>query len=106
MVYSEYVHEGVFSLIAAVLLSAVVLSGIFLQDSAVTGRGWLKGLAHLWILQNLVLIAGVFLRLKLYVDAYQFTVLRVYVACFLALVRSASGCWQSTSNAPCALAGS
>ncbi len=109
--YSEYVHEGVFSLIAAVLLSAVVLSGIFLQDSAVTGRGWLKGLAHLWILQNLVLIAGVFLRLKLYVDAYQFTVLRVYVAFFLVLVAVGFGLlaiyveramrfgWLLTSNA-------
>ncbi len=84
--YSTYVHEGVGSLIAAVLLSAVVLAAAFRQEAPVTGRRGLKLLAHVWIIQNLLLIAGVFLRLKLYVDAYQLTLLRVYVGCFLLLV--------------------
>lgn len=84
--FSEFVHQGVYSLIFAVLLSALVMAVIFQQESAVARHRVLKALGWLWIAQNLVLIAGVFLRLKLYVDAYQLSELRVYVGCFLALV--------------------
>jgi hypothetical protein len=83
---SEYLHSGIWSLIVAVLLSAVVLAGIFQQQAEVSGSRFLKSLGLVWVLQNLVLIAGVVLRLKLYVDAYQLTEKRVYVGCFLALV--------------------
>ncbi len=84
--FSEFVHQGVYSLIFAVLLSALVIALIFQQESSVADRRLLKGLGWLWIAQNLVLLAGVFLRLKLYVDAYQLSELRVYVGCFLVLV--------------------
>ncbi|MEP6667546.1 MAG: DUF4173 domain-containing protein [Chthoniobacter sp.] len=84
--FSQFVHSGVYSLIFAVLLSAVVLAAMFQQSLDIArGRG-LKALALLWIGQNLLLIAGVVLRLKLYVDAYQLSELRVYVGCFLLLV--------------------
>jgi hypothetical protein len=83
---SEFVHQGVYSLIFAVLLSAVVIAGVFQQEANVTRHRALKALAWVWIAQNLLLIAGVFLRLKLYVDAYQLSELRVYVGCFLLLV--------------------
>ena len=83
---SQYVHEGVFSLNVAVLLSAVVIAAIFQQQESVTRTRFTKTLALCWIAQNLVLIAGVFLRLKLYVDALQLSTERVYVGCFLALV--------------------
>jgi hypothetical protein len=42
--------------------------------------------ALVWIGQNIILIFGVFRRLKLYVDAYNLTVLRLDVALFLLLV--------------------
>jgi hypothetical protein len=84
--FSEFVHQGVYSLIFAVVLSAVVIALIFQQASNVTQHRVLKVLAWAWIVQNLLLIAGVFLRLKLYVDAYQLSELRVYVGCFLLLV--------------------
>ncbi len=84
--FSEFVHQGVYSLIFAVLLSAVVIAAIFQQERDVAQRRVLKVLAGVWIAQNLMLIAGVFLRLKLYVDAYQLSELRVYVGCFLLLV--------------------
>ena len=84
--HTEFVHQGVWSLIAAVVLSAFIIAGMFQQeDRVVAGRG-LKSLAHLWVVQNFILIASVLLRLKLYVDASQLTEKRVYVACFLALV--------------------
>ncbi len=83
---SAYVHHGVYTLIFAVLLSAAVLAGIFQQSTEVTNRRLLRVLAYAWIAQNIILIASVFLRLRLYVEAYQLTELRVYVACFIILV--------------------
>jgi hypothetical protein len=84
--FSAFVHSGVFSLIFATLLSALVLATMFQQSVEIVRARGLQGLALLWIGQNLMLIAGVFLRLKLYVEAYQLSTLRVYVGCFLLLV--------------------
>jgi hypothetical protein len=84
--HAEFVHAGVWSLISAVIFSAVIIAGMFQQQDRVVAGRWLKTLAHLWIAQNIVLIGGVFLRLKLYVDEYQLTEKRIYVGCFLALV--------------------
>ena len=86
MTASRFVHEGVHSLIGAVLLAALVLTIIFQQDAEVVGARWLKALALAWIVQNVALIGSVLLRLKLYVEAYQLSELRVFVGCFLLLV--------------------
>ncbi len=82
----EFLHGGVNSLIAATLLAGIVVTFLFQQSEVVTQPRTLKVLAFAWIAQNLVLIAGVFLRLKLYVDTEEMTAKRVYVACFLLLV--------------------
>lgn len=84
--HSEFVHQGVYSLIAAVLLAAATLAVLFQQQPGVARNPILRGLAILWIVQNVGLILGVLRRLQLYVEAYQLSELRVYVACFLALV--------------------
>jgi mannose/fructose/N-acetylgalactosamine-specific phosphotransferase system component IIC len=90
--YAGYVHHGVGSLIFAVILSALVLTLIFQQDASVTPSIWLKGLALLWIAQNLFLEVGVLLRLARYVDAYGYlTPRRVYVVVFLILVAAGYG---------------
>ena len=82
----QFLHEGVNSLITATVLAGIVLSVLFQQSGEVTQSRALKGLAFAWIAQNLVLIAGVYFRLKLYVDTEEMTAKRVYVACFLLLV--------------------
>lgn len=84
--YSAFVHRGVFSLIVAVLFSAVLLAGMFQQARSVSGWTPLRLLGLVWIGQNLVLLAGVLLRVKLYVDAFNLTVTRVNLVFFLALV--------------------
>ena len=84
--FSAYVHQGVYSLILAALLSGAVLIVIFQQIRSVAGSRTLKILALVWIAQNLLLLAAVAWRLKLYVDAYDLSELRVYVGCFLLLV--------------------
>ena len=89
--YSEFVHEGVFALTATTILSAVVLAVIFQQGAGVTEKAWVKRLAVLCVAQNLFLISSVGLRLKLYVEAYDLSVLRVHVCTFLAIVATGYG---------------
>ena len=84
--YSGFVHNGVNSLIATVILSALVLATIFQQALKVTRHGGLKLLGLVWIAQNLFLLLSVALRLKLYIEAYDMTVTRLSVMIFLALV--------------------
>jgi hypothetical protein len=84
--YSAFVHHGVASLIMAALFSAILLAGIFQQARSVSAWLPLRLLGLLWIGQNLLLLAGVYLRVKLYVDAFDLTVTRVNLVFFLALV--------------------
>jgi hypothetical protein len=83
---SEFVHAGVNNLIVAVVLSAVIIAGIFQQEDRAANRPWLKRLAHLWVLQNFLLLGGVLRRLQFYTQDYHLTEKRVYVGCFLVLV--------------------
>ena len=114
--YSKFVHEGVFSLIATTILSAAVLTVMFQQGAEVTGKAWVKRLAVACVAQNLFLISSVALRLKLYVEAYGLSVLRVHVCTFLAIVATGYGLlawrivrekslnWMVLSNAAAVLA--
>jgi hypothetical protein len=83
--YSEFVHDGTYNLIATVLLSATVLVFLFREAHGKTSPS-LKILGITWIVQDLFLVSSVCLRLKLYVDAYDLSTLRIYLACFLLLV--------------------
>lgn len=89
--YSEFVHEGVFSLITTTILSAVVLAVMFQQGAKVTAKAWVKRLAVICVAQNIFLISSVGLRLKLYIEAYDLSVLRVHVCTFLAIVAAGYG---------------
>jgi hypothetical protein len=114
--YSEFVHEGVFSLTTTTILSAVVLAIMFQQGAGVTGKAWVKRLAVLCVAQNLFLISSVGLRLKLYIEAYDLSVLRVHVCTFLVIVATGYGLmawrifrqkslnWMIFSNAAAVLA--
>lgn len=84
--HSRFVHEGVQALILAVILAAGVLALVFQHEEAVSGARAIKSLALVWVAQNLVLMWSVAIRLRIYVEAYQLSELRVYVGCFLALV--------------------
>jgi hypothetical protein len=114
--YSQFVHEGVFSLTTTTILSGIVLVVMFQQGAEVTGKSWVKRLAVLCVAQNLFLISSVALRLKLYIEAYDLSVLRVHVGTFLAIVatgyllmawrivRQKSLNWMVFSNAAAILA--
>ncbi|MEO0446181.1 MAG: DUF4173 domain-containing protein [Verrucomicrobiota bacterium] len=84
--FSEYVHQGTHNLIICVLLSALVITFFFQQKEGVKHAPGQRSLALLWMAQNLLLVGSVIMRLKMYVDAYQLSVLRVHLAAFLLLV--------------------
>ncbi len=84
--YKTYVHEGVNSLIVSVILSAIVMAVIFQQASTVSQRQLLKGMAYLWIIQNIVLLVSVAERVRRYIVYYQLTPLRLGCLIFLILV--------------------
>jgi len=83
---SGFVHNGTNALTWTVVLSALVLTGIFQQALPVAQRRELKGLALFWIAQNLFLLLSVAMRLKLYIEAFDMTVLRLSVIIFLVVV--------------------
>lgn len=89
--FSGYVHEGTNWLIAAAVIAGGVITFLFQQDRTVTTKAGLRGLALLWIAQNIAMAGGVLLRLKLYVDAYDLTLARIGVACFVLLVVAGFG---------------
>ena len=84
--HSDYVHHGVYALIATTVLSAMIMALLTQHSDFVSRNRWVQSLSYLWMFQNAVLISGVFLRLWIYVDAYGYTPKRVYVALFLGLV--------------------
>lgn len=84
--YAEYVHQGTYSLIFAVLLSSVMLALFFQQHLSICRHPLIKLMGLIWVLQNLFLLISVYKRLDLYVDAYWLTPKRIYLFLFLILV--------------------
>ncbi len=83
---SQFVHKGTHNLILSVILAAVIIGFLFSQNRQITRARGQRFLAFLWILQNLMLVSSVLLRLKMYVDGYHLTLLRIHLALFLVLV--------------------
>ncbi|MGI9242861.1 MAG: DUF4153 domain-containing protein, partial [Verrucomicrobiales bacterium] len=86
LTYSEFVHQGTNSLIASAIIAAIVLGLLFQQDDSVTSSRAIRGLAGLWIAQNLLLIANVARRVGIYISDYHLSVLRLHLVLFLGLV--------------------
>jgi hypothetical protein len=83
----QYVHEGTYLLIAAILLAMTILLIAFRGNlNFFSKNGWMKRLAYLWIAQNGVLALSVAVRNIRYVEHYQLAYKRIGVFIFLALV--------------------
>ena len=83
MSHAEYAHRGAYP-----LLATAFLAGAF----ALAARPWLEErpalmpLMALWLGQNVLLCLSALLRLRLYVEAFGLTYLRLYAAIWMALV--------------------
>jgi hypothetical protein len=84
--YKTYVHQGFDTLIFTAILTAIVLTAMFQQPLSVARSRLLKGLALLWVAQNVFLIASCGLRIRAYVVDSELTVLRLSALIFLMLV--------------------
>ena len=83
---SGYLHEGVWSLSIAAIFSGLLLAFLWLQGESIRKNIKIRVGALFWIVQNLLLLAGVLRRLLLYVESYNLSTQRIYVAIFLLLV--------------------
>ncbi|MHC4958721.1 MAG: DUF4153 domain-containing protein [Planctomycetota bacterium] len=84
--FSEYAHSGAYRLIFAVLLAAFTLEFFFRRGTRQAVHRGARGLALLFVAQNLVVLAGAARRLALYTDAYGLTRFRLAAGFWLALV--------------------
>lgn len=84
--HSDFVHRGVYSLSAAVVLSAGLLAMVHRSKETVGADRWVQWLSWGWIAQNLVLLAGVAMRLNAYIEGFGWTPKRWYVLFFLVMV--------------------
>ncbi|MEL6637687.1 MAG: DUF4173 domain-containing protein [Bacteroidota bacterium] len=83
----NYVHEGTYLLIAAILLAMVVLLYFFRSNlNFFPDGGALRRAAYLWIGQNAFLTLSVGLRNYHYIDYHGLAYLRIGVLLFLLLV--------------------
>lgn len=83
---SQYVHNGTNALIASVILASIIILFYFRGYlNYYSGSKWLKGLAYVWIAQNLVLIFSTAYRNGMYIDGFGLTQKRIGVLIYLLL---------------------
>ena len=83
----NYVHEGTWLLITAIISAMVVLLFFFRKNiNFLPGNNFLKKASYLWILQNAVLAASVAIRNYRYIDYHGLAYKRIGVMIFLLLV--------------------
>lgn len=84
---SQYVHEGTYLLIFAILLAAAVVLFIFRKNlNFYPDNEGLKRLAYIWIGQNIFMVFSVGQRNFQYLNAYGLTHKRIGVFIFLLIV--------------------
>ena len=86
LTYSDYVHNGIYSLITSTILAVSIIVVVFrgrlnfLEDNK-----WLKAWCFAWISQNILLIGSTMYRNYAYIEQYQLTHKRIGVFIYLAL---------------------
>lgn len=86
MNHSDFVHEGIGSLITSILIGSFLLIYLFRAELNFSEKNTLiKALSILWLLQNLFLISSTLFRNQLYVEEFQLTYKRIGVFIYLLL---------------------
>jgi hypothetical protein len=84
--YSEYARRGAYPLVATALLSAAFVLATFPAGPRNSAGRWPRRLVYLWVAQNILLTASAAWRLRMYIDAFGLTRLRVAAAIWMLLV--------------------
>jgi Domain of unknown function (DUF4173) len=84
MDYSEYVHNGVNTLIFSILLAiGIILYYFRANQNFYKNNQWLLRLTYLWIFQNTLLLVGIIHKNQIYIDAFGLTYKRIGVYVYL-----------------------
>lgn len=84
MTYSEYVHNGVNTLIFSILFAIVIILYYFRgNQNFYKNNRWLLGLAYVWIVQNGLLLLGIIYKNQLYIAEFGLTYKRIGVYVYL-----------------------
>ncbi len=86
LTYARYAHRGAYPLVAAAIFAAIFVFVTFRAGSHEHPMRWARRLVYLWLAQNLLLVISAAWRLRLYVEAYSLTRLRVAAALWMLLV--------------------
>ena len=84
--YAEYAHRGAHPLIATALLAAAFVLVAMRQSGPGQNSSLIRNLVYLWIAQNVWLVASSVIRLKLYVETYYLSEMRVAAFIWMGLV--------------------
>lgn len=84
--HASYAHRGAYPLVATALLAAAFVLVAMRPSGAGTRSPLVKMLVLVWVGQNILLMLSALLRLKLYVDAYSLTELRMAAFVWMLLV--------------------
>lgn len=83
---AEYVHHGVFPLMATALLAALFVLVALRPGSDTAANRMVRWLVVAWTAQNLFLVASAAARMALYIESYSMTRLRILILVWMALV--------------------
>jgi hypothetical protein len=86
MNYATYAHRGAYPLILTALLAAAFVIAALRPNSTAERSPMMRTLVFLWTGQNVLLVLSSMLRLKLYVEAYSLTYLRMAAFIWMLLV--------------------
>lgn len=86
MTHAQYAHRGAYPLVATALLAAGFVLAAMREDGPGEKSRLIRGLVYAFIGQNVLLCLSSMLRLKLYVETYLLTELRIAAGLWMALV--------------------
>lgn len=84
--HADYAHRGAYPLIVTALLAAVFVLAAMHRGGAGEKAAFIRRLVYLFVAQNIWLIVSSILRLKLYVEVYTLSELRIAAGIWMGLV--------------------
>ena len=84
--YAVYAHRGAHPLIVTALLAAAFVLAAMRKEAPVQNSPLIRNLVYLWIAQNVWLVISSVLRLKLYVEVYYLSEMRIAAFIWMGLV--------------------
>lgn len=86
MTNAEYAHRGAYPLIVTAILAGAFVLAAMRRDGPGQTSPLIRNLVYVWVAQNVWLVISSILRLKLYVEEYQLSEMRVAAGIWMVLV--------------------